>query len=221
MLGSGIVGRIGDDIYELKTLSSDLIEESIDIAVALYRNKEVICRIYLQDKIREESADIVTHLQAQGKNCFLVSGDKKRKALSIGRKCGLLPANIYSELYPEDKKEIISKHPHSLMIGDGANDALAMSSSEVSVAIKGSAEIASASADVFFLKSGLDPLLELFKVNKNIHQTLRRNLALSLIYNAVAGTLAILGFINPLWAAVLMPISSLIILLSTLWGFKS
>lgn len=221
VFGSGIIGRLGQEIYELKTLSSNLVDESIDIAIALYRNKEVICRIYLQDKIREEASGIVNELKSEGKNCFLISGDKKRKAFTIGEKCGLTRDHIFSELYPEDKKEIISQHPHSLMIGDGVNDTLAMSSSEISVAIKGSAEIALVSSDIFFLKSGLNPLIELLKVNKNIHQTLKRNLALSLAYNAIAGALAILGFINPLWAAVLMPVSSLIILFSTLWGFRS
>lgn len=221
VLGSGIIGRLGQDTYELKTLSSNLIDESIDIAVALYRNKEVLCRIYLQDKIREEATEIVAALRAAGKNCFLISGDKKRKAYAIGEKCGLVRDHIFSELYPEDKKEIISQYPHSLMIGDGVNDTLAMSSSEVSIAVKGSAEIALASSDIFFLKSGLKPLLDLFSVNKNIHRTLKRNLTLSLGYNAIAGALAVLGFIKPLWAAVLMPVSSLLILISTLWGFRS
>lgn len=220
IFGSGVKGRIESDIYELKTLSSNLYDESIDIAVALYKNKEVISRIYLQDKIREEAGSIVSQLKAYGKNCYLISGDKKRKALTIGAKCGIDREQIFYELYPEDKKDIISKYPQSLMIGDGVNDTLAMSSSDISVAIKGSAEIALASSDIFFLKSGLNPLIELLKVNKDIHKTLKRNLALSLSYNAIAGTLAILGFINPLWAAVLMPVSSLIILLSTLWGFR-
>lgn len=220
VFGSGVRGYLNKDLYELKTLSSNLYDESIDIAVALYKNKEVICRIYLQDQIREEASEIIAQLQAEGKNCYLISGDKKRKALSIGEKCGLKRDHIYSELYPEDKKEIITKYPHSLMIGDGVNDTLAMSSSQISIAIKGSAEIALASSDIFFLRSGLNPLVELFKVNQRIHQTLKRNLALSLAYNAIAGTLAVFGFINPLWAAVLMPVSSLIILFSTLWGFR-
>lgn len=220
IFGTGVKGRLGRDIYEIRALSSNLYDESIDIAVALYKNKEVVSRIYLQDKIREEAGSIINKLRDLGKNSFLISGDKKRKALSIGEKCGIQRDQIFFELYPEDKKEIITKYPHTLMIGDGVNDTLAMSSSDISVAIKGSAEIALASSDIFFLKSGLNPLIDLINVNKNIHQTLKRNLTLSLAYNAIAGALAVFGFINPLWAAVLMPISSLLILTSTLWGFR-
>lgn len=220
VFGSGIKGHLGSDFFELKTLSTNLFDESIDIAVALYKNKELVCRIYLQDKIREEAAAIIAQLHTQGKNCYLITGDRKRKALAIAEQCGLQREQVFAELYPEDKKDIITKYPHSLMIGDGVNDTLAMSSSEISVAIKGSAEIALASSDIFFLRSGLNPLLELFSVNERIHQTLKRNLVLSLSYNTLAGILALCGFINPLWAAVLMPISSVVILFSTLWGFK-
>lgn len=221
IFGNGIIGKHNGQLYELKTLSSNMLDESVDIAVALYRNREVVCRIYFQDKVREEVSAIISELHENNKNCYLISGDKKRKAFAISEKCGLKREHIFAELYPEDKKEIIARYPRSLMIGDGVNDTLAMSTADISVAIKGSAEIALASSDVFFLKSGLNPLIDLFNVNKNIHQTLKRNLTLSLAYNIIAGTLAVFGYINPLWAAVLMPISSLIILFSTLWGFKS
>jgi Cu2+-exporting ATPase/Cu+-exporting ATPase len=220
IFGSGIKGRINSDHYELRTLSSNLYDDGVDIAIALYKNKEVVCRIYLQDKIREEAKTIINQLRSLGKSCFLLSGDKKRKAMAIGEECGVSREHIFFELYPEDKKDIIRKYPNTLMIGDGVNDTLAMSSSEISIAIKGSAEIALVSSDIFFLRSGLNPLIDLLQINKSIHQTLKRNLTLSLSYNAIAGTLAVLGYINPLWAAVLMPVSSLIILLSTLWGFR-
>lgn len=220
VFGSGIKGRLGQDMFELKTLSSNMYDDSTDIAVALYKNREVVCRIYLQDHVREESSQIIQKLRSLDKNCFLISGDKKRKTLAIGEKCGIDRQQIFAELYPEDKQAIIGQYPNSLMIGDGVNDSLAMSSSKISIAIKGSAEIALASSDIFFLRSGLNPLLDLLQINTTIHQTLKRNLALSLAYNAIAGALAVFGFINPLWAAVLMPVSSLIILISTLWGFK-
>lgn len=220
IFGSGIKGRLNSDNYELRTLSSNLCDDGIDIAIALYKNKEVVCRLYLQDKIREETQTIIHRLRSLGKNCFLLSGDKKRKALAIGEECGISREQIFFELYPEDKKDIVRKFPNTLMIGDGVNDTLAMSSSDISIAIKGSAEMALVNSDIFFLRSGLNPLLDLLQINKSIHQTLKRNLTLSLTYNAIAGTLAILGYINPLWAAVLMPASSLIILLSTLWGFR-
>ena len=106
------------------------------------------------------------------------------------------------------------------MIGDGVNDSLAMSKSDVSIAVKGSIEIAISTSDIFFLRSGLRPLIDLFSIHKSIQSTLNRNLTLSLAYNIIAGVFALLGYINPLWAAILMPISSLIVISSTVWGFS-
>lgn len=220
IFGVGVRGYLASDLYELKTLPSNLYDDSIDMAVALYKNKQILCRIYFQDKIREEAKKTIQLLQAQRKNCYLISGDKKRKALAVAEQCGLPKEHVFAELYPEDKKEILGRYPYSLMIGDGINDTLAMSHSEVSVAIKGSAELALASSDVFFLRSGLSPLLDLITINQNIHATLKRNLTFSLFYNFTAGCLAVFGFINPLWAAVLMPVSTFLILFSTLWGFR-
>jgi Cu+-exporting ATPase len=220
IFGLGIRASTDSDTYEVKALSSQVCDEQTEMAIALYKNNVVQCRIYFQDKIRPESAEIVQYLHSKNKNCFLLSGDKKRKAQNVGTACAIKNENIYSSLYPEDKEQIISKYANTLMIGDGVNDSLAMSQSDVSIAIKGSLEVALNTSDVFFMRSGLSPLLDLFSINQTIHSTLRRNLALSLIYNVLAGVCALLGFINPLWAAVLMPISSFIVILSTLWGFS-
>lgn len=220
IFGLGVRARHDDQCFEIKSLSSNLLDDQTETAIALYKNKEVLCRIYFEDQIREESKQIIDYLKDQNKECFLLTGDKKKKALHIGQVCGLDKNHIYSDLYPEDKKDIIHQHEQTLMIGDGVNDSLALSTSDVSVAVKGSAELALTSSDIFFLKSGLKPLLDLFSIQKSIHSTLVRNLGLSLLYNVIAGTLALLGFINPLWAAVLMPISSFVVVLSTIWGFQ-
>lgn len=220
IFGLGIRATIDSESYEVKALSNQACDEQTELAIALYKNNIVQCRIYFQDKIRPESTEIVKYLTLQNKNCFLLSGDKKRKAVTVGTACAIKNENIYSELYPEDKEQIISKYSNTLMIGDGINDSLAMSQSDVSVAIKGSLEVALNTSDVFFLRSGLTPLLDLFSINQEIHSTLQRNLTLSLIYNVLAGVFALLGYINPLWAAVLMPISSFIVILSTAWGFS-
>ncbi|MFN3455824.1 MAG: heavy metal translocating P-type ATPase, partial [Pseudobdellovibrio sp.] len=220
VFGLGVRGKINGHFYEIKALSKDTHESTIDLAVALYKDNEIQHRIYFQDNIREESREIIAKLKALGKNCFLLTGDKKIKALYVGATCGIEQENIYAHLYPENKKEIISHYENTFMIGDGVNDSLALSQSDVSAVIKGGAEIALSTSDIFFLKSGLKPLLDLFSIHKIIDATLKRNLQISLIYNATAATLALFGYINPLWAAVLMPMSSFIILISTLWGFR-
>ena len=220
IFGVGIYGYIGSDFYEIKSVSDQMFDSNIDMAIALYVNNVAQCRIYFKDHIRPESAEIISYLKSKNIQTFLLSGDKKRKAQSAGQTCGLIKENIFSELYPEDKELIISKYKNTLMIGDGVNDSLAMSKSDVSIAVKGSIEIAISTSDIFFLRSGLRPLIDLFSIHKSIQSTLNRNLTLSLAYNIIAGVFALLGYINPLWAAILMPISSLIVISSTVWGFS-
>ena len=106
------------------------------------------------------------------------------------------------------------------MIGDGANDALALQSADIGIAVKGSTGLSLASADVYFTKGGLTPLLDLISISKQAQATVHRNLAISFVYNFSGGTLALLGFINPMMAAILMPISSVLILISSMRGSR-
>ncbi len=220
IFGVGISGFIGSDFYEIKSVSDQMFDPATDMAIALYMNNIVQCRIYFKDQIRQESVEIISYLKSKNIQTFLLSGDKNSKVQAVGKACNIPSENIFAALYPEDKEDIISQYQNTLMIGDGVNDSLAMSKSNVSIAIKGSIEIAISTSDVFFLRSGLRPLIDLFSIHKSIQSTLTRNLTLSLIYNILAGVFALLGYINPMWAAILMPISSLIVIFSTVWGFS-
>jgi len=75
-------------------------------------------------------------------------------------------------------------------------------------------------ADVYFSKGGLSPLLDLISISKQLQKTVQRNLIISLFYNISGAILALTGFINPMAAAILMPISSILILLSSLRGIR-
>jgi Cu+-exporting ATPase len=220
IFGVGMAGYIGPDYYEIKGIPDQMFQPEADMAIALHINNVVQCRIYFRDHIRPESIQTIEYLKSLNIQIFLLSGDKNKKTRTVGALCGIPSENVFSELYPEDKENIIARYSNTLMIGDGVNDSPAMSKSDVSIAVQGSIEAALNTSDVFFLRSGLRPLIDMFSIHKSIHSTLKRNLTLSLVYNFTAGTLALLGYINPLWAAILMPISSVIVVASTAWGFS-
>ena len=108
-----------------------------------------------------------------------------------------------------------------MMIGDGLNDAGALTASDVGVAIQGSVEESMRVSDAYILNNDLFTVLELIEHGKSAKDTVRRNTAFSIAYNAAAGTFALLGYISPLAAAVLMPLSSLLLIGSTLYGQKN
>ena len=116
---------------------------------------------------------------------------------------------------PESKYRLVSDHENTMMIGDGINDSLALMNASVGVAASGGVESALRSSDVFLADSSLKSVESLLNISRDSMGLIRQNLLISLCYNSLGATFALLGFINPFVAAVLMPISSGFILLST------
>ncbi|XGC79779.1 heavy metal translocating P-type ATPase [Bdellovibrio bacteriovorus] len=218
VLGSGVSGIINGDKYEIKHLSESLHEA--ETAIEVFKNQESLCRLYFSDDLRSDSASAVQELRTKGMNVFVLSGDKKARVQKVAELCGIPKENVHAELFPEEKKEIILQKTDTCMIGDGANDSLCLQAADVGIAMKGSVDLSLQSADVYFTRGGLSPLFDLLNLSVKTRQVLIRNLTISLVYNSVGGTLALAGFINPMVAAILMPLSSLAIILSTLWGLK-
>jgi Cu2+-exporting ATPase len=102
------------------------------------------------------------------------------------------------------------------MVGDGVNDAAAMAAASAGVAVSGAAEIAIEAADVYLTSPSIAEVAATAAGAQATLATIRRNLKFSLAYNLVAGGLAVSGFIHPLIAALVMPLSSLTVLASSL-----
>lgn len=106
------------------------------------------------------------------------------------------------------------------MVGDGANDALALRTADVGIAVFGAMDISLRAAEVYLTTPGLKPLRDLIILSQETMKVVKRNLVLSLLYNSVSVFLAFIGLISPLSAAIIMPISSLTVLLSTISGTR-
>jgi P-type Cu2+ transporter len=170
---------------------------------------EVRTRIDLEDPIRPDVKQTLDRLQVLGWELKILSGDRASAVAKVARALGIEEA--FAELSPEDKLNEAKKRTFGkacVMVGDGANDAAALAAADVGIALRGGAEIALAAADVYIADEHPGSLLTLVNAARSAMKTIRVNLGISLGYNVLAATLAALGYMNPLIAAILMPASS-------------
>lgn len=212
----GLSAQVGDHFYQIRELTESGADQ---IAVEFLKDGKRLAQLYFSDPLREEAKAVLKALESKGLQPHLISGDKSSRVLKVAQKLGIDSAR--GDLSPEDKKSILSSFANNLMIGDGANDALALDAAGVGVAMQGSVDLSVSSADVTFTRKGLKPLLDLLAFAERARKTLVRNLTVSLVYNLAGAILALLGFINPMMAAILMPVSSVLIIFSTLWGVRA
>lgn len=177
-----------------------------------------LCRFQLNSCIEPEALEMIRSFKEKNYKVCLVSGDKKEEVLHVGQLLGIESQNCYYEMSAEEKAKLVSGTPNAMMIGDGANDSLALSQASLGVAVSGSVDMALRSADVLFLKNDLRLLHKIFSFSDLARTQVKKNLFVALVYNIVGATLAILGFASPFLAALLMPASSLFILGFTWWG---
>ena len=172
----------------------------------------VLASIGLADRIRSEARACVETLKSRGFDVAILSGDHPSVVAAVGRQLGLRPEQCWGGLSPEDKLAHVEAHDGPVvMVGDGVNDAAALAASTVGVAVHGGAETCFAAADVFLQRPGIEGLVDLVEGARRTSRTIRHNIVFSLTYNVVGATLAMAGALNPLVAAVLMPVSSLVV----------
>jgi Cu2+-exporting ATPase len=174
------------------------------------------------DALRPDSRDTVNALRARGIRVQILSGDHPDIVARVAAHLGLSSADAIGALTPEAKKEMVAalvarrdRHGSVVMVGDGVNDAAALALADVGIAVHGGMGATIVAADVVFTRDGVTPVLEIIDGARRLRRVIDRNLTFSLLYNVTASSLTIAGFVGPLLAAILMPLSSLIVVLSS------
>ncbi len=174
------------------------------------------------DRIRADAPEALAALRARGWRTVMASGDMPLVAQAVGRTLGFAPSDVHGAMSPEGKLALVESLQRGgakvVMVGDGVNDAAAIAAANVGVGVHGGAEACLATANVFLACPGLTPLRELVEGAERTVTVIRRNFAFSLGYNAIGASLAIAGVLTPLIAAVLMPISSLTVVIASWRG---
>jgi Cu2+-exporting ATPase len=164
------------------------------------------------DAVHPGAREAIARLRALGCAPAILSGDHPAIVERVALEVGIEPAHVRGGVPPEAKADAVRSARDGatvVMVGDGVNDAAALAAATVGVAVHGGAEASLAAADVFMREPGLAPLVELVEGARRAMRAIRRGVAASLGYNAIAAALAMTGVVNPVIAAIMMPISSL------------
>jgi Cu+-exporting ATPase len=215
VVGSGIVADYEGNRYTFaksETSTDELMTSTFS------ENGFPVFSLSFRDQIRNSSLTTVRKLQNYFDSVVLLSGDRETVTRKIAMSLEI--KEYHSNQSPQEKATMVSSHKNTLMIGDGLNDILALKAADVSIAVQGSVQESADHSDAYLLESGIAPIMTLLEISRQVRSTIYSNLWISLTYNISAGSLALLGFVDPLTAAILMPISSGFILLNTYRGLK-
>ncbi len=167
----------------------------------------------LQDTLRPDATAAVTALQKMGVHVRMLSGDRPRAAAAIAEAAGIAPADVTADASPEQKLEILRASPAcTIMVGDGLNDAAALTAAPVGIAIGCGTGAAMEAASVIVPGNRLLAIPEFLQIARDTLRVIRQNLFLAFFYNGLAIPLAALGMLGqrgPLIAAVAMALSDL------------
>lgn len=222
--GKGYYGILGSDRYEfINEPISNLndVNQLLLTRINIHKNGIKISEILFGDTLREDAKLTINCINKMGLNTHLLSGDRRLNVLKIASALGIDEDESYSEQSPEDKINLLARTEHSIMVGDGLNDSGALAQADIGIATQGSVEQNLGASDIYLINKSLLSIVDLIRHGMTTSSIIRYTILTSLIYNITAGTLALFGFITPLAAAVLMPLSSFLLLSISYLGHRN
>ncbi|HXW39754.1 MAG TPA: heavy metal translocating P-type ATPase [Xanthobacteraceae bacterium] len=175
-------------------------------------------QIPIRQVLRPDAVAVTQALTARGLDLIVLSGDRPAAVRPVARQ--LNTEKWFAGLTPAQKIAVIGllkgEGRRLLMVGDGLNDAPALAAADVSISPITAAHLTQAHADALFLGERLAPVLRAVAVARQARRLMKQNLALAVIYNALAVPIAILGLVTPLIAALAMSASSILVTLNAL-----
>ena len=170
----------------------------------------------VRDELKPRAEEVVIQLQRRQLKTFLLTGDNALTAASIAKQVGIMPENISAEVRPEQKAEFIkqlqAQGERVAFVGDGINDAPALTQADLGIAVSKASDVARGAADIALLKSDIDAVPEALALARATLRTIKQNLFWAFFYNVAAIPLAAMGFMSPVLCAAAMGLSDVIVI---------
>lgn len=241
--GRGIEGIVNNSKYfignyksveELKLNTKELEDKVNNLSyqgktpLLIIKDNKVVGLIAVKDEIKESSKQAISELRNKGIKVIMLTGDNRKTAEAIAKEVNV--DEVISDVHPEDKQKVINSLKTNdknliAMVGDGVNDAPALTSADLGIAIGGGSDIAIESADIVLLRNDLLDVLNVISLSKRVINTIKLSLFWAFFYNFVCVILST-GFLyyltdkkfmmTPMIASVAMSISSVSVVLTSL-----
>ena len=237
--GFGVCGIIDDTavfggnlklMQEKIAVSEDVVKKTQELSLAgktpliFAKDSEIIGIIAVSDVVKEDSREAIQCLKTLGIRVVMLTGDNKRTAEAIGESVGV--DEVISDVLPDGKEAAIQnlkKQGVVAMVGDGINDAPALTAADVGIAIGAGTDIAIESADIVLTKSSLTDAVTAVRLSRATLKNIRENLFWAFFYNVIGIPLAagvwipITGWeLNPMFGAAAMSLSSVCVISNAL-----
>ncbi len=198
--------------------SADNLKSEGSTIIYVMDQENVFGLIALSDTIRPDAAQVVKGIAATGVTSVLLTGDSPQAANHMAKIAGI--SDIQSDCLPEDKLNAIRRYQDSgelvCMVGDGINDAPALKASQVGIAMGGiGSDIAIEAADIALVGDDIREIPHLLMLSKRTMHTININLAVSMILNFAAITLAITGILSPVVGALVHNVGSVAVIINS------
>ena len=168
--------------------------------------------------LKDDAKMLIENIKNLGLKPYILSGDNEKVVENVAKKLGI---NDYKAGFsPLQKADFVKNLKKVIMVGDGINDANALSIATVGIAMGNGASISVEKSDVVLMDESLKSLYEMIVISKKTLKTIKENLAISFFYNAITIPLAVFGYIIPLIAALSMSLSSLAVVLNSVKNLK-
>lgn len=214
--GLGILAE-GEDGVQYKIGSARILSDQQvnrkDHQVFLLENDQLIASIGLQDDIRADAREMIQRLQDIGVETIILSGDQQAKTAKVAHSLGV--KHFHGEQLPAEKLQRIDdlrQNGLTAMVGDGINDAPALARADIGISLGGASQAAIQSAQIVLLKPQLNRIFEALVISKHTVKTIKQNLFWAFAYNIIAIPIAAAGYLNPMWGALFMAFSDVIVI---------
>jgi Cu2+-exporting ATPase len=214
-------------------ISSEMLERSKQLAefgktpIFIAANRQLVGMIAMRDRIKPESPEVVRQLESMGLQVWMLTGDRQATAIAIANQLGIHADRTIAEVKPDGKAaavmDLLAKGQRVAMVGDGVNDAPALASATVGIALSSGTDVAMETADIVLMRHDISDVVPAIQLSRATFSKIRQNLFWAFGYNTLAIPVAAgilypsFGIsLNPTIAGLAMAFSSVSVVLSSL-----